>query len=597
MSKKIAVLLDTVSIQNYVFQSNKLKENLGASFLVKSIYGNYLEKIIREIFNNELQEGFKFDSWKTAEDKVEEPFDIGYIGGGNALLLFSDLKKARQFITDWTKLLLIETPGVVPAAAISEIELDEERFNSSKKEIFKFLKMNKSEYPAQTTLLRHGITAECNHTGLSAEKWEAKNREYISSVAYAKIAACEPAKEDIHKRYQTIIGYECCFTDMLDQLGQRSGDDSHIAVVHIDGNDMGENFKNIESLKELRRLSVRVEETTQGSFETLLQHIVNNYNEIMSFLGFSPDLPLGHEENWPPIEINISDDSLIQMREKNIPITIIEKIKALGDTENHFSIESFMEKLQKLIGRKDLLKYKAEILTSILKKILPIRSIILGGDDVTFVCDGKLGIYFAQIFMEEFQRLAPDLTLCGGVAIVKTKYPFYRAYQLAEDICAYAKRYRKDNNETCSFLDFHIAMGGFAGSLKKMREKYYKVPQGTLLMRPYKLIENDSDEQSYYSFLHNAFQLKETYPKNKLNEMRDVLTLTEQTTDRFMQEMNNRDRELLTLKAQNDFRKHMFVEIRPNEKKEKNTIFFDLIDISNFYPFKLHGVKSWKIIN
>lgn len=39
------------------------------------------------------------------------------------------------------------------------------------------------------------------------------------------------------------------------------------------------------------------------------------------------------------------------------------------------------------------------------KKILPIRPIIIGGDDITFVSDGRLGIYFAKIFMEKFEEL------------------------------------------------------------------------------------------------------------------------------------------------------------------------------------------------
>jgi hypothetical protein len=38
MSGLAAVIIDTVSIQSYIFSSNKLKENVGASYLVKKIY-------------------------------------------------------------------------------------------------------------------------------------------------------------------------------------------------------------------------------------------------------------------------------------------------------------------------------------------------------------------------------------------------------------------------------------------------------------------------------------------------------------------------------------------------------------------------------
>ena len=37
-----AVLMDVSAIQQYVFGSNKLKENLGASYLVGNIYEQYL---------------------------------------------------------------------------------------------------------------------------------------------------------------------------------------------------------------------------------------------------------------------------------------------------------------------------------------------------------------------------------------------------------------------------------------------------------------------------------------------------------------------------------------------------------------------------
>jgi len=37
-NKFYAVLIDTASIQEYIFMSNKLKENVGASFLVERVF-------------------------------------------------------------------------------------------------------------------------------------------------------------------------------------------------------------------------------------------------------------------------------------------------------------------------------------------------------------------------------------------------------------------------------------------------------------------------------------------------------------------------------------------------------------------------------
>ena len=82
----------------------------------------------------------------------------------------------------------------------------------------------------------------------------------------------------------------------------------------------------------------------------------------------------------------------------------------------------------------------------------PIRPIIMGGDDITFVSPGKLGIYFAEIFMKEFSEKevsdGEKLSSCAGVAITKTKYPFYRGYQLAEGLCSNAKKMARKKKKT-----------------------------------------------------------------------------------------------------------------------------------------------------
>jgi len=69
-----AILFDTMSIQQYVFGSNKLKDNLGASYIVEHIY----------------------DYLKEKSDANPNDLEIGYIGGGNALVFIISEEKLRR---------------------------------------------------------------------------------------------------------------------------------------------------------------------------------------------------------------------------------------------------------------------------------------------------------------------------------------------------------------------------------------------------------------------------------------------------------------------------------------------------------------------
>ncbi len=111
MNDRHAVLLDTVSIQEYIFQSNKLKENLGASHLVQEVYRSCMTETLKEIFPGKA---IDLEAWKKESigaSVIKDPCDIGYIGGGNALLFFREKAKAEEFIKNWTRRLLVETPG------------------------------------------------------------------------------------------------------------------------------------------------------------------------------------------------------------------------------------------------------------------------------------------------------------------------------------------------------------------------------------------------------------------------------------------------------------------------------------------------------
>jgi len=93
-----AVLIDTVSIQEYVYSSNKLKENIGASFLVEKIYKDVLKEALKQTFGKDIDiNGWRIKPKHVSITQGNDEVEIGYIGGGNALVLFKDKDKTLEF--------------------------------------------------------------------------------------------------------------------------------------------------------------------------------------------------------------------------------------------------------------------------------------------------------------------------------------------------------------------------------------------------------------------------------------------------------------------------------------------------------------------
>lgn len=93
------------------------------------------------------------------------------------------------------------------------------------------------------------------------------------------------------------------------------------------------------------------------------------------------------------------------------------------------------------------------------EQIIPLIPLILGGDDLTVVCEGKYALEFSKCFLENFEEettksqqvgshqinVIPEiaraafnninrLSACAGVAIIKPHFPFSVAYQLTEKL-------------------------------------------------------------------------------------------------------------------------------------------------------------------
>lgn len=103
--------------------------------------------------------------------------------------------------------------------------------------------------------------------------------------------------------------------------------------------------------------------------------------------------------------------------------------------------------------------------------VIPIRPIVIGGDDFTVICRGTMAMDFVTSYLKHFEeetssQVGRKLTVCAGVAFIKSGYPFYYGYNLAEALCNEAKKEAKkvenmDGSIVRSCLMFHKVQDSF----------------------------------------------------------------------------------------------------------------------------------------
>ena len=113
---------------------------------------------------------------------------------------------------------------------------------------------------------------------------------------------------------------------------------------------------------------------------------------------------------------------------------------------------------------------------------LPIRPLVFGGDDLTFLMDARLAVAFTHTIMESFAKA--DHKGAAGIAFVKTKSPLSRAIDLAESLVAQGKK----TDRNTSRIDFMLCSGEIPADVAEGREDRKRDAE-TLTGAPYKLVD------------------------------------------------------------------------------------------------------------
>ncbi len=186
---------------------------------------------------------------------------------------------------------------------------------------------------------------------------------------------------------------------------------------------------------------------------------------------------------------------------------------------------------------------------SLKNNYFPVRRIITAGDDICFVSEGRIGIECAVEFIRALNQLGYHA--CAGISIVHQKYPFYRAYELAELLCSNAKKFGADFSKDgtgfdISCVDWHIEFGEIRDSLEEIRSRYItldaKEQNRFLHMRPYIvhasddiLVKEKNRQYRHFSTVINKIlQNEKAYSNGRLKELRGVLKKGEVETKHYL---------------------------------------------------------------
>ncbi|MEG4418225.1 hypothetical protein QUA70_06395 [Microcoleus sp. LAD1_D5] len=505
MRKFTVTVLDTTGIQPYIFGSNRLRENIGASYLVSQATDNWAREALNKLKKNINREVYAFDPEKPqseAKPRIEDDglaAELVYAGGGNTVLLFSEKQYAVEFTKILSKRILEEAPGINLVAVHQEFDWDSQSLYKVVQDLMKNdLDVKKRSRIPSAPLLGLGVTATCRSTQLVAVdmsvpfKDEDDEPYLISREILNKRKAVELANNHLKHKLITSTSEIYEFPLRTDYMGRSEGDSSYVGVIHADGNGMGKRFQKFGKDKSNRDYIIAMRELSRSVNDAG----INALRKVIEMLAASI--------------IDVEEDG-----------KIVKKVMG------KFAIEG---------------------------NNLPFRPLVYGGDDVTFVCDGRLGLELAAIYLEalEKQKIADGkpIKACAGICVVKTHYPFARAYQLSEDLCRKAKKFVKDENKgDFSALDWHLAASGLSGSISEIRDREYKVLAGSLSMRPVSFRkEQHSDWRTWEGFTKVVKHLNEDEEwkgrHNKVIALRDVLRQGIDATQKFLKNYRIKDEQL-----------------------------------------------------
>ena len=590
------VLIETSGNQRYIYSTNKLRENVGASDLTYRVGTQFVLEAVQEETQKAIYEDDNLDGRMMRAnlmDKTRNPelspngnkVEVITATSGKALLLVQEEGIGKRIVKAVTARALREMPGLTVHGAISKDfgNLANNDFSGIHEEVgYVHRKIERVRYEMpnkEQRFLRLPFVAPCVTSGFPASEYYKTDPEPAprSAVSIEKCVAAYQGRNRLEAVVHA-VNKEIRFAGNLDQLERLFKDLSWVATVHADGNGLGEIFLNFNENSKSK----------------------DGRDYIEKYRRFSLALDV--------CTINAASNALA---------TLQQRFRA---------VEEEREKRQ---GRQ----------TNLSDKFIPVVPLILGGDDLTVLCDGQYALKFTGEFLRNFEEETgkdyykeegeergivpqialtafgvPYLGICAGVAIAKPHYPFHQSYELAEQLLKSAKQVkekvkRHHNNKNvphpCSALDYHILYDSTASRLDDIRDKMKSDNQATwLYARPYVVSGFNNGwpandwltprkwnelEKRVAAMMARDDDNKRKLPNSQLHTLREALYLGHAEADarlnlirhRYLEEGSEKCFDTLLWNKDKDKPSMFFAEKHENKNGDA-THFLDALDIVEF---------------
>ena len=385
-------------IQGFIFQTNKLRDIVGASELVEEICTTKFASLVS---------GKELD-YKDAKKYLKADKNAILFAAGNVKYIFESKEACEKVARVFPKEISEFAPGITVSQAVVKMEGKFEKFEDAVNKLEKRLRTQRNKPMKSQTLGLMGILRS-RQSGLPVvkitkgksgeEHWDAAKLAKLKRAEYSGADTKVEDRESTQELCKKAFGLKSISNgNIAHDIEDLTKNNDWIAVIHADGNGLGQIVQKVGKIeKDFKEFSQLLDEAT-----TLAA------------------------------------------------VKAYEAVK--GDFNN--------------------------------SEIIPIRPIVLGGDDLTVVCRADLALKYTETFIFEFENQTKEklgkiitdnnvfekggikdrLTACAGIAYVKSSYPFYYAYELAETLCTTAKKDAKaglDGELPKSCLMFHKVQDSF----------------------------------------------------------------------------------------------------------------------------------------